>query len=49
MTSDFGWMSDGTPDRAKVEWVVEAPGGTRWRRDDQASAAGVLRSEITLQ
>jgi hypothetical protein len=43
------WASnDATSDRAKVEWVIEAPAGSTVTVDARHQRAGTLRRELTL-
>jgi hypothetical protein len=43
------WASnDATSDRAKVEWVVEAPAGSAVTVEVRHQRAGTLRRELTL-
>jgi hypothetical protein len=43
------WASnDATSDRAKVEWVVEAPGGSSAEIEVRHQRAGTVRRELTL-
>jgi len=44
----FGAVSDGTPDRAKAEWVVRAAPGTELHLVARHQRAGVVRSSVTL-
>jgi murein tripeptide amidase MpaA len=46
--ADFGGWADGTPDRAKVEWVVEADPGTGVTVTVRHPRAGVARGDLTL-
>jgi hypothetical protein len=48
-TEMIGWFSnDPTSDRAKVEWVVEAPQGGTVRVEVRHERAGTVRGEVTL-
>jgi murein tripeptide amidase MpaA len=40
---------DATSDRAKVEWVVEAPAGSEIRVEARHQRAGTVRCELTLE
>jgi hypothetical protein len=43
------WASnDATSDRAKVEWVVEAPAGSSVTVEARHQRAGTVREELTL-
>ena len=48
MVEDFGSVSDPTADRAKAEWVVEAPAGTEVEITARHPRAGVVRTTVTL-
>lgn len=43
------WESDPTEDRAKVEWLVRAPGGGKIRLTARHERAGTARAEVELQ
>jgi hypothetical protein len=44
------WASnDATSDRAKAEWVVEAPAGSVVQVEARHQRAGTVRSELTLE
>jgi murein tripeptide amidase MpaA len=43
-----GWGGDSTDDRAKFEWIVRAPAGTRLRTTARHERAGVVRAEVVL-
>jgi hypothetical protein len=44
------WASnDATSDRAKVEWVVEAPAGSSVTVEARHQRAGTVRQELTLE
>jgi len=45
---DFGTSNDGTPDRAKAEWVVRARPGTELRLVARHPRGGVARSTVVL-
>ncbi len=42
------WMSDETSERTKVEWVVQAPGGTKVEITAVHQRAGTVRAAVTL-
>jgi murein tripeptide amidase MpaA len=44
----FSTASDGTPDRAKAEWVVQAPAGTEVQVTARHQRAGVALATVTL-
>jgi murein tripeptide amidase MpaA len=44
-----GWGGDATEDRAKVEWVVRAPEGTRLQLIARHDRAGAARVELALR
>jgi hypothetical protein len=47
--STLGWRADdSTTDRAKAEWVIEAPSGGVLTIETRAERAGVVRTEVTL-
>ncbi len=48
MVGDFGSSSDGTPDRAKAEWVIDAAAGATVTVVVTHPRAGVARTELPL-
>jgi hypothetical protein len=44
----FGGMADPTEERAKVEWVIQAPAGSTLRVTARHERAGVVRREVVL-
>lgn len=44
----FGGGADNTTDRAKAEWVVQAPAGTVVQLEARHARAGTVRAELTL-
>ncbi|HEX4490993.1 MAG TPA: M14 family metallopeptidase [Acidimicrobiia bacterium] len=48
MLEDFGSANDPTTDRAKAEWVVDAPDGTQVEITARHPRAGVVRTTVTL-
>ena len=44
----FSTANDGTSDRAKAEWVVQAPAGTELQVTARHPRAGVVRDSVTL-
>lgn len=48
MLGGFGAAQDATADRAKAEWVVRAPAGTKVSLVARHARAGVVRTEVTL-
>jgi len=43
-----GWSGDTTDDRAKIEWVVQAPAGSVIKLSARHERAGAVRAEIVL-
>ena len=48
MVEDFGGINDPTSDRAKVEWYVDAPEGTRVEICASHPRAGTVHTSVTL-
>ncbi len=48
MVGDFGATADGTPDRAKAEWVIEAEAGDTVDVEVNHPRAGVVRTTLSL-
>ncbi len=44
----FSTTNDGTPDRARADWVVQAPAGTELQVTARHQRAGVVRATVTL-
>jgi hypothetical protein len=49
MLEDFGSVNDPTRDRAKSEWYVDAPSGTKVEITVRHARAGVVRTTVTLE
>jgi hypothetical protein len=49
MLSGFGTANDGSPDRAKAEWVVRAPAGAELHLTARHPRAGVVRTSVQLR
>jgi murein tripeptide amidase MpaA len=49
MLEDFGSVNDPTRDRAKSEWYVDAPCGTKVEITVRHARAGVVRATVTLE
>src|SRR5262249_21517964 len=47
--SPYGWASDPTDHRAKIEWVVEASPGANLKVTLKHERAGTLRTELRLE
>lgn len=47
--SPYGWASDPTAHRAKVEWVIQAKAGSVVEIKVRHERAGVLRAQLTLE
>jgi murein tripeptide amidase MpaA len=48
-SSPYGWAADPTAERAKAEWVVRAPAGTKLTLIARHERAGLARAELTLE
>ena len=46
--SPYGWASDPTTERAKIEWIVTAEAGTTVKLIARHERAGTVRAELTL-